>query len=73
MLGKDGVEQAFGRKFADRFNIHRTRIGFPNQGVDDFPAMALKGVWIVDRAVQEPMGGSVDLARDVWLIPAASR
>lgn len=72
MLGKDGVEKAFGRKFADRFNIHRTRIGFPNNGIDNFPAMALKGVWIVDRAVQEQLGGSVDLANDVWLIPRES-
>ena len=69
MLGKDGVEKAFGRKFADKFNIHRTRIGFPNNGLDCFPAMALKGVWIVDRAVQEQLGGSVDLQNDVWLIP----
>ncbi len=71
MLGKDGVERAFGRKFADRFHIHRTRTGFPNEGMDNFPAMARQGVWIVDRSVQELLGGSVDLARDVWLIPAA--
>jgi hypothetical protein len=71
MLGRDGVERAFGRRFADRYNIHRTRIGFPNDGLDTFPAMAREGVWIVDRAVQELLGGSVDLERDVWLIPAA--
>ncbi|AOS44352.1 ADP-ribosylglycohydrolase [Lacunisphaera limnophila] len=70
MLGQEGVEQAFGRKFADRFNIHRTRTGFLRDGLDDFPTMALTGVWIVDRAVQEELGGSVDLANDVWLIPA---
>lgn len=69
MIGKAGVEKAFGRKFADRFNIHRTRIGFPRDGIDDFPAMALKGVWIVDRAVIEELGGAVDVERDVWLIP----
>ncbi len=72
MLGQDGVEKAFGRKFADQFNIHRTRMGFPNNGVDNFSAMALQGVWIVDRAVQEQLGGSVDLAQDVWLIPRES-
>lgn len=69
MLGQAGVERAFGRKFADRFNIHRTRIGFPDNGIDNFPAMARKGVWIVDRAVLEELGGVVDLERDVWLIP----
>ena len=69
MLGKDGVEKAFNRKFADKFNIHRTRVGFPNNGIDTFDAMAKKGVYIIDRVVQEEMGGGVDLEADVWHIP----
>jgi hypothetical protein len=69
MLGKEGVEEAFGRKFADKFNIHRTRVGFPNNGIDNFDAMAQKGVYIVDRVVQEEMGGGVMLEEDVWYIP----
>lgn len=69
MLGQSGVERAFGRKFSQRFNIHRTRVGFPGDGVDNFPSMALKGVWIVDRVVQEQLGGCVDLEHDVWRIP----
>jgi len=69
MIGKEGVEHAFDRTFADRFNIHRTRIGFPNDGIDSFSEMAKKGVYIVDRAVQEEMGGGVDLEKDVWYIP----
>ncbi|HUG12800.1 MAG TPA: ADP-ribosylglycohydrolase family protein [Opitutaceae bacterium] len=70
MLGQEGVERAFGRKFSSKFNIHRTRIGFPGDGVDNFPAMALKGVWVVDRAVQEQLGGCVDLKNDTWVIPS---
>ena len=70
MLGKEGVEQAFNRKFADQFNIHRTRIGFPNGGIDTFGEMAKKGVLVVDRVVQEQMKGGVDLANDAWYIPA---
>ncbi|MGB3144704.1 MAG: ADP-ribosylglycohydrolase family protein [Maribacter sp.] len=69
MLGKEGVEEAFGRKFADKFNIHRTRIGFPNNGIDDFDHMAQKGIFIIDRVVQEELGGGVDLEKDVWYIP----
>jgi hypothetical protein len=72
MLGQEGVERAFGRKFSNKFNIHRTRIGFPGDGVDNFPAMALKGLWIVDRAVQEQLGGCVDLKNDTWQIPPAA-
>lgn len=69
MLGKKGVEKAFGRTFSERYNIHRTRIGFPNNGIDFFQNMALTGVYIVDRVVQEQMGGGVDLWRDEWLVP----
>ncbi len=68
MLGKEGVEKAFGRKFADKFNIHRTRGGFPN-GIDTFENMARTGVFVVDRVVQEAMKGGVDLGEDVWYVP----
>ncbi len=68
MLGKDGVEAAFGRKFADQFNIHRTRGGFPNDGIDTFDHMAKVGVFVVDRVVQERMKGGIDLEKDVWYI-----
>jgi hypothetical protein len=69
MLGKEGVEKAFDRKFAHTFNIHRTRVGFPNNGVDTFEDMAKKGIYVIDRVVQEQMGGGIDLEEDVWYIP----
>ncbi len=70
MLGKEGVEKAFGRKLANKFNIHRTRVGFPNNGIDTFEEMAKWGVYITDRAVQEQMGGGVDLQKNQWYIPS---
>jgi len=69
MLGKEGVEASFGRTFSDRFNIHRTRVNFPNNGLDTFDQMAKTGIYIIDRAVQEEMGGGVDLEKDVWYVP----
>ena len=69
MIGREGVEQAFGRSFSGRYNIHRTRGGFPNDGIDTFQAMAEGGVHVVDRVVQEEMGGGVDLVNDLWYIP----
>lgn len=69
MLGKEGIEKAFGRKFADQFNIHRTRGGFPNNGIDNFSDMAKKGVFIVDRVVQERLKGGVDLTKNIWYVP----
>jgi hypothetical protein len=71
MHGKDGIEQAFGRAFSGRFNIHRTRRGFPDDGIDTFQAMAEKGMFVVDRVVQEEMGGGIDLVNNQWLIPDA--
>lgn len=70
MYGKKGVEKTFGRKFSDKFNIHRTRVNFPNDGMDNFTNMAQTGVYIVDRVVQEEMGGGVDLDKDIWYIPS---
>lgn len=69
MLGKEGVEEAFGRKFSNKFNIHRTRQNFPNDGIDTFEAMAEKGLFIIDRVVLEEMDGGVDQKKNVWYIP----
>ena len=69
MLGKEGVEKAFDQTFANKFNIHRTRINFPNDGIDTFENMAQKGILIIDRVIQEQMGGGVDLKNDRWYVP----
>jgi hypothetical protein len=71
MIGKKGVEDAFDRKFSNQFNIHRTRINFPNNGIYTFEEMAQTGVFIIDRVVQEEMGGGVDLKNNVWYIPTS--
>jgi hypothetical protein len=69
ILGKDGVEKAFGQRFANQFNIHRTRRNFPNNGIDTFENMANTGVLIVDRVVTEEMGGILDNEKGLWVIP----
>ena len=71
MVGRQGVEEAFGTDLSDRFNIHRTRQNFPNEGVDDFGHMAETGLSVIDRVVEEEMGGSVDPEKDEWHIPGA--
>ncbi|MBT8450002.1 MAG: ADP-ribosylglycohydrolase family protein [Gammaproteobacteria bacterium] len=72
MLGKKGVEQAFGRTFSNRFNIHRTRQNFP-RGVDTFEQMAQTGIEIIDRVVEQEMGGQVDRAANVWILPTSQQ
>jgi len=69
MLGKDGVEDAFGRTFSKQFNIHRTRKGFPNKGIDDFDNMARMGVIVADRAIKELLGGRLSEDKSEWIIP----
>lgn len=69
MIGKDGIEKAFDRKFSNEFNIHRTRQNFPNNGIDTFDEMANKGIAIVDRAVLDKMGGKIDAQTNSWQIP----
>ena len=68
IIGREGVEETFGRKFSDRYNIHRTRKGFPvPNGVDNFDDMAQTGVEIVDRVVVTEMGG--EIKDGSWIIP----
>jgi hypothetical protein len=69
MMGKEGVEKAFSKEFSNRFDIHRTRVGFENDGIDTFENMAQKGIWVTDRVVQEEMKGGVDLKNNLWYIP----
>ena len=69
MIGKEQVEKIFDQKIATKFNIHRTRKGFPNNGIDTFENMALKGISIVDRVVVEKMNGSIDTEKNLWVIP----
>ena len=69
MYGKTGLEQAFGQRFSKRFNIHRTRGNFPNEGIDTFENMAANGLKVIDRVVTEEMGGQIDAAGNQWLIP----
>jgi hypothetical protein len=72
MIGKEGIENAFGQNLSNRFNIHRTRQNFPDDGIDTFENMAEKGLEITDRVVTELMGGTVDLSKNIWLIPKES-
>ncbi len=74
MLGKDQLESTFGRQFSNRFNIHRTRRGFPvPEGIDTFENMAHNGIRIIDRVVTDEIGGSVSESDNSWRIPGAPR
>jgi hypothetical protein len=66
---RQGIEAAFDRTFSERFNIHRTRGNFADNGLDTFQAMAERGLRVVDRVVLEEMGGTINTKTNQWLIP----
>ena len=69
IIGKSGVEKAFERDFSNKFNIHRTRQNFPNNGIDTFENMANEGIRVVDRVVENELNGTIDKENNLWLIP----
>ena len=69
MIGKDRIEETFDRQFSNRFNIHRTRQNFPDDGIDTFENMAQKGLIVTDRVVKEEIGGRIDPEKNIWIIP----
>jgi hypothetical protein len=71
IYGANEIEQMFDRSFSETFNIHRTRKGFPDDGLDTFSHMAIKGIHITDRVVLEKLNGGVDTKKDLWYIPVS--
>ncbi|HSG97551.1 MAG TPA: ADP-ribosylglycohydrolase family protein [Woeseiaceae bacterium] len=73
MHGREAIEAQFGRRFSNRFNIHRTRRNFPAPGgVDTFDAMAENGATIIDRVVTMEMSGSYSTRTGAWTVPLPS-
>ena len=69
MMGIEEVEKAFGEKLSHQYHIHRTRIHFANEGLDDFESMSEKGISIVNLVVLNHLGGRIDEKHDNWIIP----
>lgn len=62
-LGRDHLEKAFGGSLSDRFNIHRTRKGFANNGIDRFDAMADRAIKVSCNIARERMTEMKDLSQ----------
>ena len=69
MIGKKEIIEVFEIEFSDQFNIHRTRKGFENGGIDTFKNMADKGLSIIDMVVTSELNGLVDNKNQQWKIP----
>ena len=55
--------------FSNRFNIHRTRQNFPENGVNTFEDMSKKGIKVTNKVVLEVLGGKIDTENNIWIIP----
>jgi len=69
IIGKEMIEKEFNMKLSNKFNIHRTRKNFPNDGIDTFENMAKNGIKIVEKVVLEELNGKIDSENKLWLIP----
>mgnify|MGYP000265118142 CR=1 FL=1 len=69
LLGKEMIEKEFDRKFSSKFNIHRTRQNFPNNGIDSFYNMASEGIRVIDRVIEKEMNGKINLVNNTWVSP----
>ena len=69
LIGKEMIEKEFNTNFSSKFNIHRTRQNFPNNGIDSFNYMAAEGVKVIDRVVEKELKGKINLVKNTWLIP----
>ena len=68
IIEKKGIEKAFKKKFSNRFNIHRTRQNFENNGIDEFSQMAEIGIKVTDQIIINLFEGEIDSIENSWII-----
>ena len=68
IYGKKEIERIFNRKFSTKFNIHRTRQNFDNDGIDDFDHMTNMGISVVDLVIKNLIKGNIT-GKNNWVIP----
>lgn len=57
VIGREALEETFGAELSNRFWIHRTRRGFPDNGYDNFTRMAEKGTMVRKLAAESTNAG----------------
>jgi len=66
--GKTKIENIFNKPLSNKYNTHKTRQNFENNGLDNFKNMSKKGLSIIDNVVLKT-GGFIDLDENSWYIP----
>ena len=69
MIGKKGIENAFGKNLSNKFNIHRTRQNFSNNGIFTFEEMAENSCSIVEQVIIKSLNGKFISSSNSWIVP----
>ena len=69
MIGKKGIEKAFGKNLSNRFNIHRTRQNFSNNGIFTFEEMAENSCSVVEQVIIKSLNGKFISSSNSWIVP----
>ena len=69
MIGKKGIENTFGKNLSSRFNIHRTRQNFSNNGIFTFEEMAENSCSIVEQVIIKSLNGKFISKSNSWIVP----
>ena len=69
MIGKKGIEKAFGKNLSNKFNIHRTRQNFSNNGIFTFEEMAENSCSIVEQVIIKSLNGKFISSSNSWIVP----
>lgn len=69
MIGKEGIENIFGKNLSNKFNIHRTRQNFSNNGIFTFEEMAENSCSIVEQVIIKSLNGKLNPLNNTWVVP----
>jgi len=57
IYGSKEIKKLFKFEMSDKYNIHRTRVNFKNNGIDNFKNMAQKSMKIIEKVIMEKFDG----------------
>tara|TARA_B100001094_G_scaffold90922_1_gene86955 strand:- start:1789 stop:3045 length:1257 start_codon:yes stop_codon:yes gene_type:complete len=60
IYGAEEIKNLFDIEMSEKYNIHRTRVNFSNDGKDSFKNMAIKSMKIIEKVITEKLNGKIN-------------
>ena len=60
MVSTKFIKNLFDIEMSEKYNIHRTRVNFSNDGKDSFKNMAMKSMKIIEKVITEKLNGKIN-------------